>query len=135
MISYKRQCPSLAASQSNSEQDGELANMKNASKKVKIDSAVKNNSSGLESIKEVPNIKLTVAQMNSDPLALIRELERAYAEFGAVKLTVSDAWNCPFTFGYADRPITVRVQTVQELQQGKVPLFYAFLKHFIAPFD
>jgi hypothetical protein len=51
--------------------------------------------------------------MRQDPLALIRELERAYGDYGAVKLTASEAWNCPFTFGYADRPITVRVQTIQ----------------------
>ena len=37
----------------------------------------------------MPNIQLTIEQMNSDPLALVRELENAYAEYGAVKLTVS----------------------------------------------
>ena len=51
--------------------------------------------------------------MNSDPLALVKELEDAYSEYGAVKLTVSEAWNSPYSFGYADRPITVRVQTLQ----------------------
>lgn len=58
--------------------------------------------------------------MKGDPLELIYKLEQAYAEYGAVKLTVSEAWNCPFTFGYADRSITVRVQNLHELKQGKV---------------
>ena len=78
-MSFKRQGPSMAASQSHSDHDAEIGNIKNASKKVKIDSARKNESSGHEIIREVPNIKLTVAQMNSDPLGLIRELENAYA--------------------------------------------------------
>ena len=58
--------------------------------------------------------------MNSDPLELFIELERLYAEFGAVKLTVSDAWNGPFNFGFVDRPATVRKQVLQELIEGKV---------------
>jgi hypothetical protein len=68
----------------------------------------------------VPNIKLTIEQMNSDPLELFTELERLYGEFGAVKLTVSDAWNAPFNFGFVDRPATVRKQVLQELIEGKV---------------
>lgn len=58
--------------------------------------------------------------MNSDPLELFNELETLYAEFGAVKLTASDAWNSPFNFGFVDRPATVRKQVMQELQEGKV---------------
>jgi hypothetical protein len=58
--------------------------------------------------------------MNSDPLELFTELERLYGEFGAVKLTVSDAWTAPFNFGFVDRPATVRKQVLQELIEGKV---------------
>ena len=35
-------------------------------------------------------------------------------------MTVSQAWNCPFNFGYVDKPITVRKQVLQELKEGKV---------------
>ena len=65
--------------------------------------------------------------MQGDPLQLIKTLEDLYGEFGAVKLTVSDAWNCPFTFGNVDRLITVRKQILQDLTKGKVSLSFIFL--------
>lgn len=113
MISMKRQCPSLNNKDSHSEQDAQLNKIKNAGKKIKTHSQVKVEASPYQAIPEVPNIKLTIEQMNSDPLTIIRQLENAYAQFGAVKLTASEAWNCPFTFGFADRPLTLRVQTLQ----------------------
>jgi hypothetical protein len=73
-----------------------------------------------DAIPEVPTIKLTVAQMNGDPLELFADLERLYSEFGAIKLTASEAWNAPFNFGFVDRPATVRKQVIQDLQEGKV---------------
>jgi hypothetical protein len=70
--------------------------------------------------------------MNSDPLELIGRLERDFVDFGAVKLTVSDVWNCPFTFGNTERPMTLRKQVLQSLTKGKVLgfLFLSFWKVF-----
>lgn len=73
--------------------------------------------------------------MNSDPLELLRMLEEAHSQFGAVKLTVAEAWNSPFTFGNADRSVTVRLQTLQELTMGKVMIrFTSFEKCFFLYF-
>lgn len=74
--------------------------------------------------------------MNSDPLELFRLLETTHSQYGAVKLTVSEAWNCPFTFGNADRSVTVRLQTLQELTMGKVMIhFTSFEKCLICILD
>jgi len=46
--------------------------------------------------------------MNSDPIKLIYELEAKYAEYGAVKLTVCNAWKCAFRFTNNKTPVNVR---------------------------
>lgn len=72
MISLKRQRPSLSSNSNDSKQEVDLEQLENCSKKLKSDSLDKSKPSPYEDIPEVPNIKLTVSQMNSDPLALVR---------------------------------------------------------------
>lgn len=58
--------------------------------------------------------------MKSDPITLLAQLEEKYKDYGAVRLSASDDWNCPFTFRYVDKGITTRVQKLQSLKSGKV---------------
>ena len=73
--------------------------------------------------------------MNSDPIELLMQLEEKYRDYGAVKLTASECWNCPFTFRYVDKGITTRIQSLQKLKQGKVTLFDECSKHFLLVSD
>jgi hypothetical protein len=72
--------------------------------------------------------------MNSDPIKLMFELEAKYSEYGAVKLTVCDAWKYAYRFPKSNSPINVRKQTLQDLPLGKVSSFTASLGKFLSIF-
>jgi hypothetical protein len=74
MISLKRQCPSLSNTIVIDSDSEEQPQDKKTKKKLKSSSGVITNPSPYEAIPEVPNIRLTVEQMKSDPLGLIRQL-------------------------------------------------------------
>ena len=76
-----------------------------------------------EAIPELPHVKLTEDDMNSDAVEIFMKLEAKYREFGAVRVTACDKWKCPFQERFVDKGITTRIQYLSKLKHGKVDNF------------
>lgn len=51
------------------------------------------------------------------------KLEQKYGDYGAVKVSACDKWNCPHIERCADFGITTRHQILSKLKLGKVNIF------------
>jgi len=76
-----------------------------------------------EKIPFIPEIKLSIKDMNDDPLILIMKLQVKYSNFGAVKLITPPEWNPPICLKSSKIDITTRIQKLHELKIGRVLLF------------
>lgn len=93
--------------------------MGKANKKVK-QCRVPGRVSGYSKIPSIPEVQLSLADMEGDPVELLMRLEEEFKEYGGVKLVASREWRPPFSFRFGDRGITTRIQHLHKLGRGKV---------------
>lgn len=71
-------------------------------------------------ILELPIYEPTVEEFKQ-PMLLIKKLyDLNYHKYGCIKIKTPESWNPEFSYNYANKKVTTRIQKLRNLTKGKV---------------